>query len=115
MECLKSGLDIFLERSIPASVANSHTVTYKPIAAADNSALPEFIRPGRSEYYIDLNSMRLHLCIKLANTDGSDLASAGANTVGCVNNLLLSMFIYLSVSLNCKPVPLHETNYHYKA
>ena len=36
LECLKSGLDIFLKRSIQTSVVNSHTVTYKPIALADN-------------------------------------------------------------------------------
>ena len=44
MECLKSGLDIFLKRSIETSVVNSHTVTYKPIAPADNPAQLELIR-----------------------------------------------------------------------
>jgi len=38
LECLKSGLDIFLKPSIQTSVVNSHTVTYKPIAPADISA-----------------------------------------------------------------------------
>ena len=33
----------------------------------------------------------------------------------CINNLLHSMFSSLSVSLNGKPVTLHETNYHYNA
>jgi len=47
-------------------------------------------------------------------TDGSDI-SAESNTAGCVNNLLHSMFSFLSVSLNGKPVTIHETNYHYKA
>jgi hypothetical protein len=55
------------------------------------------------------------LRIKLVKTDGSDLPSAEANKVGCVNNLLHSMFSCLSVSLNGKPVTLHETNNHYKA
>ena len=32
MECLKSGLDIFLERSIQTSIVNSPTVKYKTIA-----------------------------------------------------------------------------------
>jgi hypothetical protein len=35
--------------------------------------------------------------------------------VGCVNNLLHSLFSSLSVSLNGKAVTLHVTNYHYKA
>jgi len=42
MECLKSGLDIFLKRSIQTSIANSHTVTYKSLAPADNPAKLEF-------------------------------------------------------------------------
>lgn len=115
MECLKSGLDIFLKRSIQTSVLNSHTVTYKPIAPADNPAQLEFNCSGHSDFYIDLNSVRLLLRLKLVKTDGSDLTSAEPNSVGCVNNLLHSMFSSLSVSLNGKPVSLHETNYHYKA
>ena len=50
MECLKSGLDIFFKRSIQTSVVNSHTVTYKPIAQADNPAQLEFNSSGHSDY-----------------------------------------------------------------
>ena len=102
MECLKSGLDIFLKRSIQTSVVNSHTVTYKPIALADNPAQLEFNCSGHSVYYIDLNSVRLLLHIKLVKTDGSDIENTTPNTVGCVNNLLHSMFSSLSISLNEK-------------
>jgi len=115
MECLKSGLDVFLKRSIQTSLVNSHTDTYKPIAPADNSAQLEFNCSRHGDYYNDLNSVRLLLPIKLDKTDGSDLASAESNRVGCVNNLLHYMFSYLSVSLNGSPVVLYETNYHYKA
>jgi hypothetical protein len=115
MECLKSGLDIFLKRSIQTYVVNSHTVTYKPIAPADNPAQLEFNCTGYSDYYIDLNSVRTLLRIKLVKTDGSDLPSGESNTVSCINNLLHSIFSSLSVSLNGKPITLHETNYHYKA
>jgi hypothetical protein len=73
----------------------------------------EFNFSGHSDYYIDLNSVRLLLRIKLVKTDGSDISSAESNTAGCVNTLLHSMFS--CVSLNGKPVILHETNYHYKA
>jgi len=59
--------------------------------------------------------VRLLLSFKHVKTDGSDIASDEANTVGCVNNLLHSMFSSLSLSLNGKPVTLHEANYHYKA
>ena len=73
MECLKSSLDIFLKRSIQTSIVNSHTVTYKPIVPADNSAQLEFNCCRHSDFYIDLNSVRLPLRIKLVKTDGSDL------------------------------------------
>jgi len=111
MECLKSGLDIFLKRRIQTSILNSHTVTYKSSAPADNPTQLEFKCSGHSDYYIDLNSVRLLLRNKLVKTDGSDISSAESNTVGCVN-LLYSMFRCLCVSLNGKPVTLHETNYH---
>jgi hypothetical protein len=113
MECLKSGLDIFLKRSIQTSVVKSHTVTYKPLAPADNTTQLEFNCLGHSDYYIDLNSVRLLLRVKLVKTDGSDLSSTDQNTVGCVNNFLHSLFSSLNFSLNGKPATLHDTNYHY--
>ena len=58
MQCLKSGLDLFLKRRIQTSVVNSHNVTYKPIAPADENAQLEFNCSGHSYYYIDLNSVR---------------------------------------------------------
>ena len=105
-----SGLDIFLKRSIRTSV-----VTYKPTAPADNPAQLGFNCLGHSDFYIDLNSVRLLLHIKLVKTDGSDLTSAEPNTVDCFNNLIHSIYISLSVSLNGKSVTLHENNYYYKA
>jgi hypothetical protein len=108
MGCLKSGLDIFLKRSIQRSVVKSHTVTYEPIAPADNLAQLEFHCSGHRNFYIDLSSVRLLLPIKLVKTYGTDLTGAELNTVGCVNNFLHSMFSSLSVSLNGKPLSLHE-------
>jgi len=115
MKCLKSGFDIFLKHSIQLSVVNSHTVTHKSIAPADNTAQMQFNCSGLSDYYIDLNSVCLLLRIKLVKIYRSDLESAEANSVGCLNNLLRSTFSSLSKSLNRKPVTLHKTNYHYKA
>jgi len=70
MECLKSGFDIFLKCSIQTSIVNSHIVTYKFLAPADNRTQLEFNCSSHSDYYIDLNSVRLLLRIKLLKTDG---------------------------------------------
>ena len=59
--------------------------------------------------------MRLLLRIELVKTDGSDIENTAPNTVGCDINLLHSKYRSLSISLNGKPLTLHETNYHYKA
>jgi len=80
MECLKSRLDTFLKCSIQTSIVNSHTVTYKSLAPADNPTQLEFNCSGHSDYYIDLNSVRLLLRIKLVKTDGSNISSAESNT-----------------------------------
>ena len=104
MGYLKSDLDIFLKRSIQTSIVNSHTVSYKPIAPAEYPAQLEFNCSGHSDYYIDGNSVRFLLRFKLVKTDGSDIPSDEANAVGCVNNLLHSMFSSLSVPLNGNPV-----------
>jgi len=105
MKCLKSRLDIFPKCSIQTYVVNSHTVTHKPVAPADYLAQLEFNCSGHSDYYIHLNSVRLHLRVKLVKTDVSDIENAEPNTVGYDNNLLHSMFSSLSISLNGKPVP----------
>jgi hypothetical protein len=79
MECLKSGLDIFLKRSIQTFIVNSHTVTYKSLAPAENPTQLEFNCSRHSVYYIDLNSVRLLSRIKLVKIDGSDISSAQSN------------------------------------
>ena len=88
----KIGLDIFLKRSIETSVVNSHTVTYKPIAPADNPSQLELNCYGHSDYYIDLNSVSLLLRIKLVKTDGTDIENTTPNAVGCIQCFVLSVF-----------------------
>jgi len=90
-------------------------MTYKPIAPEDNTEQLEFNCSVHYDYYVDLNSVRSLLRIKLVNTDGSDIENTALNTVGCVNNLLHAMFSSISVSLNGKQVTLHGSIYHYKA
>jgi len=75
MECLKTGLDIFLKSSIQTSIVNSHTFSYKSLAPADNPIQLEFNCFGHIDYYIDSNSVGLLLRIKLVKTDRSNPSS----------------------------------------
>ena len=95
MECLKSGFDIFLERSIQTSIVNSHTVTYKPIVPADSPAQLEFNCSGHNEYHTDLNSVLLLLRLKLVKADGSDPNNAESNTFVCINNFYIPCLVLL--------------------
>jgi hypothetical protein len=79
------------------------------LANADYSAQIELNCSGDSDNCKDLDSARPLLRIKLVKTDGSDFGSTDENTVGCVNKLLHTLYISLSVSLNGKPIILHET------
>jgi hypothetical protein len=83
MECSKSGLDSFFKRTIRISVVNSHTITQKPIAPADNTAQLECNCSGHSDYNINLNYVRLILRMKLVKTDGSDIENAETNSWLC--------------------------------
>jgi hypothetical protein len=84
----------------------------QPIAAADKPAKLELSCCGRSDFYIDLKSVRLLLRVKLNWWMRPN--SAEPNLGCCVNNLLQSVFSSLSVSLNGKRETLHETNYYYE-
>jgi hypothetical protein len=55
-----------------------------------------------------LNSVRLIIRIKLVKSGGYDIENDEPNTVGCVNNLLNSVFISLGVFLNGKPITIHK-------
>jgi hypothetical protein len=65
LDCLKSGLVVFVKRNIPASDVNSHTVTCQIVAAADKPAQLELNCSDRSDFYIDLHSVRILLRVKL--------------------------------------------------
>jgi len=56
---------VFVKRNIPASDVNSHTVMCQPIAAADKHAQLDLNCSGRSDFCIDLNSVRLLLRVKV--------------------------------------------------
>ena len=95
MECLKSGLGIFVKRRIQATIGNSHTVTNKPTSPAEISVQLEFNCSGHNEYHTDLNSVLLLLRLKLVKADGSDPNNAESNTFVCINNFYIPCLVLL--------------------
>ena len=55
----------YLSQTQYTNIYRSHTVKYKPIDPADRPPQLEFNCSGHSDYYIDLNSVRLLLRFKL--------------------------------------------------
>jgi hypothetical protein len=107
----KSEFDIFAKKPVQGAVLWSRVTHYKPIAPVDQSDL-EYVIPGDSETYVDLN---IHMKIrgKLVRPDGSNLDSDDSTSV--VNNLLHSLFSQCSVTLNGVSVSASKDLYNYRA
>jgi hypothetical protein len=114
-EVLNQRLDIFVKRDYQTSILNTNTVPCNPLTTADNPAQLEFHYSGHSDRYAILNSVKLVLHTKLVKTDGSNITASDKNEVGCVNNLLHSLFSGVSIALNGKVITIHERGYPYKA
>jgi hypothetical protein len=110
MECLKP-VSVSFVSAVFKLLLSSHTTTHKPTATPDNPAQLEYNCSGHSDFYTDLNFVRLLLRIKVVNTDAADVTNAESNTVSCINNVQHLMFSSLCVSWNGNPVTLHVTNY----
>ena len=93
---LGTELDLFARKAKKDSCLVTTETIYKPIASVDQTDI-EFVIPGDSETYIDLN-LKLFITGKLVKKDGTDLAET-EYTAG-INNLLHSLFSQSSISLN---------------
>jgi len=81
---------------VQSAILETNVVHYKPIATVDQNDL-EFLIPGDSESYIDLD-IKLYVKGRLLGADGKDL-DASDFTAG-TNNSLHSLFSQCSISLN---------------
>ena len=88
--------DIFAPKPRQVAVEGTTETIYKPIASIDQTDI-EFLIPGDSEIYIDLD-LKLYIRGKLMKEDNSPLGGTDY-TVG-INNLLHSLFSQCSISLN---------------
>ena len=103
--------DIFAPRPRQVAVEGNTETIYKPIASIDQSDI-EFLTPGDSETYIDLDH-KLYIKSKLLKEDNTQLGDTDY-TPG-INNLLHSLFSKCSISLNGTQITQATELYNYRA
>lgn len=113
--CVKSELDLFQQKFVQTSIIDKTVVGYRSISPANESII-EFVLPRSTEFYRDLSSVYLKVDVKLigekTNTgSGTDLK---AERVGCINNLLHSLFSQIQVTINGRNVTGNGDSYPYR-
>ena len=112
-ECAKDQLDLFAVPSTQLSIENSESVTYKPIASIDNDSPIEFIIPPSVDEYTDVSNTFLHLVVSIVND--LDEKNTDAEDVGCINNLLHSIFSDVCLTVGTKAISAPSHLYPYRA
>ena len=103
--------DIFSRKPVQSAVKEATETKYKPIASLDQTDI-EFLIPGDSETYIDLDLKR-YIKGKLLKEDNTNLTNTDY-TAG-INNLLRSIFSQCSISLNGTQITPATELYNYRA
>ena len=103
--------DIFTPNPRQVAVEETIETVYKPIASIDQTDI-EFVIPGDSDIYIDLD-VKLHIKGKLMKEDGRNLTDADY-TPG-INNLLRSLFSHYSIAFNGTQITQVTELYNYRA
>lgn len=113
-ECAKSELDLFTLPPTQTSIESGHWVQYKPVASITDDSPVEFSVPGTGDNYLDLSHTLLNLKIQVVKQNNETLTVEDDN-VGCVNNILSSLFSQVDVFLNQKLVSSSNNTYAYRA
>jgi hypothetical protein len=93
---LGTEFDIFERKPKQTSTVETNETIYRPIASVDQADI-EFVKPGDSNNYVDLD-FKLFVKGKLMREDGTDLPDTDY-TAG-INNLLHSLFSQCTIYLN---------------
>ena len=107
------GTEFYIFAPKPRQIAfeGSFETIYKPIASVDQTDI-EFLIPGDSETYIDLD-LKLYIKGKLLKEDNTVLGDTDYTTG--INNLLHSLFSQCSISLNGTQITQDTYLYNYRA
>jgi hypothetical protein len=103
--------DISTHKAKQVSTVASHETIYQPIASVVQTGI-EYLIPGDNDSYIDLD-IKLFIKRQLLKEDGI-VCPATEYTTG-INNLLNSLFIQCSITLNCTQITQVSKLYNYRA
>jgi len=106
-----SEFDLFARKAKQDSCLEINETIYEPISSVDQTDI-EFLIPGDSDTYIDLN-LKLFIRRKLEKNNGTDLAETDY-TAG-INNLLHYLFSQCSITLNGTQIMQSTEHYSYNA
>lgn len=112
MECMKSELDLFVNKPLQTNILKTEEVAYKPVSSLDNTSDIEFVSVGHGNTYRDPSSIYLQLRVQLLKNLQGELHTDAKSTV--VNNILHSLFKQCSVYLNNTPVAQNSNNHNYR-
>ena len=110
----QSNLALFQQPYVDTAIETVEWIDYRPVSQITRGAAIEFNVPGNGLNYIDLQSTKLYIKVRILRPDGSPVAHT--DIVGFVNTPLSSLFRQADVSLNQQIIsPGIGTNYGYKS
>ena len=113
MEAISSELDIFSKEVFQAAVVSEPIQEFGPIATIQETGPIEFLISGGDRNYVDLNSSKFEVRVKLTKPDGSEIP--GTVKLSVANDTLNSLFSNIELELADKPVTEANTLYPYRA
>ncbi|XP_071078617.1 uncharacterized protein F54H12.2-like [Haliotis cracherodii] len=112
-ELVPESLNLFTLPPYQTSVQKHYFVNVRPLSQINDSTPLEFHVSNSGGDYVDLKRTRLHLNVKVTQTDGTPLAED--ENVAPVNLFLQSLFSQVTVYLQNQLVSSTNNHYAYKS
>jgi hypothetical protein len=114
MECAKEQYEYFNQSVVQMQVVRARYIEYSPLAALQHLTPIEFVVPGTTKRYLDLNQSYIYVKCKIVKADGVTPIVA-ADKVGPINLTLHSLFSNIDVELCGKQLSDANGLYHFRA
>lgn len=112
MECKNSSFCLFDQQAVQTDILSSLTVDYHP-RTSENSGPIEFVIPGSSNEYINLENVNVDVKFKILLADGSPINDT--HKVGLNNAPLSTLFRDVSLTVGNQQIEGGQNHYPYKS